>query len=468
MSSNFLRAFYSHLPDQPTADQQDLAERMERFLFGAFERPAFIVRGYAGTGKTTSVAALVKSLPQFKIKTVLLAPTGRAAKVMSSFSAKMALTIHKKIYQSQKLSDGSIQMKLANNRHKNTVFIVDEASMISGDRSGVGRNLLEDLIDYVFQGTNCRMIFIGDVAQLPPVGSELSPALDPKPLKYFYHLQLKGVELKQVLRQAHESGILFNASRLREQVQHEYPEIKFYLEGFEDIHRIQGEALEEVLEKCYRYNGVDESIVVCRSNKRANLFNQQIRVRIKGLDERLASGDYVMVVKNNYHWLEADSPIGFIANGDIGEILSIGNWEERYGFTFVDVQFRLVDYPNQTPLEVKVMLDVLEADGPALTSDKQRGLFESVAEDYAHLSSKRERMEGIKSDPYFNALQIKFAYAVTAHKSQGGQWKNVIVDQGYLTEEMIDQQYARWLYTAISRASEQLYLLNFSEHFFSP
>ena len=430
MSAEFLNIFYSHLPDLPTSDQKDLAERMQRFLFGEFERPTFIIRGYAGTGKTTSVAALVKTLPAFKIKSVLLAPTGRAAKVMSAFSSKMAFTIHKKIYQSQKNSDGSIRMKLGNNRHKNTIFIVDEASMISGDRSGVGRNLLEDLIDYVFQGTNCRLIFIGDIAQLPPVGSDLSPALDPKPLKNFYHLQLKGVELRQVLRQAHESGILFNASRLREQIQHEYPTIKFYLDGFEDIHRINGEMLEEVLEQCYRYNGVDESMVVCRSNKRANLFNQQIRVRIKGLDERLASGDYVMVVKNNYHWLESDSPIGFIANGDIGEVLSIGNWEERYGFTFVDVQLRLVDYPLQPPLQLKVMLDVLEADGPSLSSDLQQQLFESVAEEYAHLSSKRERMEGIKGDPYFNALQIKFAYAVTAHKSQGGQWKNVIVDQG--------------------------------------
>lgn len=467
MSADFLHIFYSHLPDQPTADQRDLAERMQRFLFGNFERPTFIIRGYAGTGKTTSVAALVKTLPTFKIKSVLLAPTGRAAKVMSSFSSKMAFTIHKKIYQSQKNSDGSIRMKLGNNRHKQTIFIVDEASMISGDRSGVGRNLLGDLIEYVFKGKNCRLIFIGDIAQLPPVGSDLSPALDPKPLKSYYHLQLKGVELKQVLRQANESGILFNASRLREQIKHEYPSIKFYLEGFKDIHRINGEMLEEVLEQCYRYNGVDESIVVCRSNKRANLFNQQIRVRIKGLDERLASGDYVMVVKNNYHWLEADSPIGFIANGDIGEILTIGNWEERYGFTFVDVQLRLVDYPKQAPLQLKVMLDVLEADGPSLSSDLQQVLFDAVAEEYAHLSTKRERMEGIKSDPYFNALQIKFAYAVTAHKSQGGQWKNVIVDQGYLTEEMIDQQYARWLYTAISRASEQLYLLNFSAHFFS-
>jgi len=468
MSSDFLHIFYSHLPDQPTSDQRDLAERMQRFLFGKFERPAFIIRGYAGTGKTTSVAALVKTLPIFKIKSVLLAPTGRAAKVMSAFSSKMAFTIHKKIYQSQKNSDGSIRMKLGNNRHKNTIFIVDEASMIAGDQSGISRNLLADLVDYVYQGKDCRLVFIGDVAQLPPVGSDLSPALDPKPLKYFYQLQLKGVELKQVLRQATESGILFNASRLREQIKHEYPTIKFYLDGFEDIQRISGEQLEDVLEQCYRLRGVDDSIVVCRSNKRANLFNQQIRVRIKGLDERLASGDYVMVVKNNYHWLEADSPIGFIANGDIGEILSIGNWEERYGFTFVDVQLRLVDYPQQPPLQLKVMLDVLEADGPSLPSEQQQVLFESVAAEYAELSTKRERMEAIKTDPYFNALQIKFAYAITVHKSQGGQWKNVIVDQGYLTEEMIDQQYARWLYTAISRASEKLYLLNFSEHFFSP
>ncbi len=470
MSSEFLKSFYSFLPDQPTKDQRDLAERMERFLFQPTTKGAFIIRGYAGTGKTSSIAALVKSLPKFKIKTVLLAPTGRAAKVMSSFSRKRAFTIHKKIYQSEKRKDGSISLKLSNNRHKNTVFIVDEASMISGDSSSssyqFGRSLLEDLIDYVFNDQNCSLIFIGDIAQLPPVGSDLSPALDPKPLRSRFDLQLKGVELKEVLRQAAESGILFNASRLREQTSNAHPHLRFYIEGFSDVKRITGDELEDVLYDCYRFNGVEDSIVICRSNKRANLFNQQIRMRIKGLDERMASGDYVMVVKNNYHWLEAENPIGFIANGDIAEILSIGNQEEKYGFSFADVQLRLVDYHDQPPLDVKVMLDVLEVDGPSLPRKENQRLFEEVSLEYEHLSTKRERMEAIKSDPYFNALQLKFAYAVTAHKSQGGQWKNVIVDQGYITEEMIDQQYARWLYTAITRASEKLFLLNFSDHFF--
>lgn len=471
MTSQFLQTFYSNLPDTPTHDQVDLADRMERFLFQPSTRGAFIIRGYAGTGKTSAIAALVKSLPKFKIKTVLLAPTGRAAKVMSSFSNSKAFTIHKKIYQSNKQKDGSLRLKIASNKHKDTVFIVDEASMISGDDSTssfqAGRSLLSDLIEYVYNEKNCKMIFIGDIAQLPPVGSDLSPALDPKPLKNRYQLQLKGVELKEVLRQAAESGILFNASRLREQTSSEYPHIRFYVNDYSDIRRINGDELEDVLYDCYRMSGVEDSIIVCRSNKRANLFNQQIRVRIKGLDERIASGDYVMVVKNNYHWVEADSPIGFIANGDIGEILSIGNHEEKYGFSFVDVQLRLVDYNDQPPVEVKVMLDVLEADGPSLPSSENQLLFQQVSEEYAHLSTKRERMEAIKSDPYFNALQLKFGYAITAHKSQGGQWKNVIVDQGYLTEDMIDQQYARWLYTAITRASDKLYLLNFTDHFFN-
>ena len=307
---------------------------------------------------------------------------------------------------------------------------------------------------------------IGDVAQLPPVGSDLSPALDPKPLKNLFHLQLKGVELKEVVRQAEESGILFNANRLRTETNNDHPNIRFYLDEYPDVQKINGDELEDVLYDCYRFNGVEDSVVVCRSNKRANLFNQQIRHRIKGLDERMASGDYVMVVKNNYHWLESDNPIGFIANGDIGEVLSIGNQEEKYGFSFADIQLRLVDYADQAPIGVKVMLDVLEVDGPSLPYEENQKLFHEVAADYAHLSSKRERMEGIKSDPYYNALQLKFAYAITTHKSQGGQWKNVIVDQGYLTEEMIDAQYARWLYTAITRASEKLYLLNFHPRFF--
>lgn len=469
MSADFLNIFYSKMPDQPTTDQRDLAERMQRFLFQPAERPAFIIRGHAGTGKTTSLAALVKTLPQFKIKTVLLAPTGRAAKVMSNFSNRKAFTIHKMIYQSQKQKDGSVRLKLANNRNKNTVFIVDEASMIPGNSPTSvlsSRSLLSDLIEYVFNDHNCKLVFIGDTAQLPPVGSELSPALDPKPLKLHFQLSLKGVELKQVLRQAAESGILFNANRLREQTESEYPHIRFYIDEFQDVKRINGEELEEVLYDCYRFSGVDESIVVCRSNKRANLFNQQIRLRIKGLDDRIATGDYVMVVRNNYHWVEADSPIGFIANGDIAEVMSISNQEEKFGLTFIDAQLRLVDYPDQPPVEVKVMLDALEADGPSLPSADFQRLYEEVSIEYAHLNTKRQQMEAIKSDPYYNALQIKFAYAVTAHKSQGGQWKNVIVDQGYVTEEMIDKQFARWLYTAITRASEKLYLLNFGEHFF--
>ncbi len=466
----FLEQFFSFLPDAPTPDQKVLAERLERFIAMPQARAAFILRGYAGTGKTTAVAALVKTLPALGLKSVLLAPTGRAAKVMSKFSGKTALTIHKKIYHSQGAAGGGMKFTLAHNRHKHTLFIVDEASMISGrDKQIVrgARNLLEDLITYVYDGKGCRLLFIGDTAQLPPVGSDISPALDPKPLKNSYQLSLKGAELKAVLRQAQESGILINATQLRQQVNQEYPHIRFQLSGYADIQPLQGNDLEEVLHDCYRQYGEEETIILCRSNKRANLFNQQIRVRIKDQENEISSGDYIMVVKNNYFWTEGQTEIGFIANGDIAEIERLGSVEARYGFSFTDAAIRLVDYPNQPSLEVKLILDAINVESASLTSTQQQALFNALTEEYSNISSRSKRLQAIKKDPYFNALQLKFAYAITCHKAQGGQWKAVIVDQGYLTEEMIDREYARWLYTAVSRATEKLYLLNFHPRFFN-
>ncbi len=472
MSSKFKKVFYEYLPASPTHDQVDLIQRMERFLFQAIERPAFIVRGYAGTGKTTAIGALVKTLPQFRYKSVLLAPTGRAAKVLAKFSRREAFTIHKKIYQSRKGFNGQMQFELAANLHTNTVFMVDEASMIS-DQGGIRQrgwqssSLLEDLIEYVYSGKNCRLVFIGDIAQLPPVGSELSPALDPKYLQRNFNLSLKGVELKQVLRQDAASGILHNATRLREEIEREEPKIAFDVEGFEDVRRINGMELEDELHQAYADFGDEEVMLITRSNKRANDFNQQVRIRIRGQEEELSTGDYIMVVKNNYFWLGDNAAAGFIANGDIAEIMALGSYEELHGFRFANATLRLLDYPNQPTVEAKLLVEVIQAESPSLGKERSRELYQSVLADYADLSSKKKQLEAVKKDPYFNALQIKFAYAVTCHKSQGGQWKAVFVDQGYLTEEMVDKEYMRWLYTAVTRATERLYLVNFHPAFFS-
>lgn len=466
MSESFQSVFYSFMPETPTADQRDLVERMERFLFQPIERAGFIIRGYAGTGKTTSIAALVKTLPAFRYKSVLLAPTGRAAKVMATFSNKKALTIHKKIYQVKRGGDGQMNFALAANIHSNTIFMVDEASMIS-DRGGIRqRSLLEDLITYVYSGKNCRLVFIGDVAQLPPVGSELSPALDPKYLKGNFFMNLKGVELKQVMRQADESGILFNASRLRNELLKEEPQIKFKLSDFDDIHRITGLELEDELNTAYAQFGESNVMMITRSNKRANEFNQQIRIRIKDQESSISSGDYLMVVKNNYFWLDDTSPAGFIANGDIAEVMRVGNHELLYEFAFVEVTLRLIDYPQMPTFDVKILVDTIYAEAPALSKAENRKLYENVMADYLDETSQRKRMELLKKNPYFNALQVKFANAVTCHKSQGGQWPAVFVDQGYLTEEMVDREYIRWLYTAVSRATQKLYLVNFHPRFF--
>jgi exodeoxyribonuclease-5 len=463
--SAFQQKFYSFLPGAPTTDQVDLVERMERFLFQNAERAGFIIRGYAGTGKTTAIAAMIKTFPSFQLKSVLLAPTGRAAKVLSNFSKKPAFTIHKKIYQSERGKDGQTHFKLGANLHTNTVFIIDEASMIS-DGGASEQSLLDDLIEYVYGGKNCRLVFIGDIAQLPPVGKLLSPALDPKYLMANYYLKLKGVELSQVMRQASESGILHNATLIRNQTLEEKPIIKFELDRFDDIKRIDGLELEDELHTCFSKYGADDTIVITRSNKRANIFNQQIRVRIKDLDDEIATGDYLMVVKNNYYWLDEKSPVSFIANGDVAEIMGMGNIEEMYGFRFLNATVRLIDYPQLQSIDVKLLLDSIHSEAPSLTKEDSQRFFETVMEDYAEVANKRIKMELLKKNPYFNALQVKFGYAVTCHKSQGGQWKAVFVDQGYLTEEMLNTEYARWLYTAVTRATEKLYLVNFNEMFF--
>jgi exodeoxyribonuclease-5 len=472
-SQELHRLLLQHFPFDTTAGQRTLMAKLSEFILGRENDHIFIIKGYAGTGKTTLVGSLVRTLPLLRGKTMLLAPTGRAAKVLSNYTKKQAYTIHKKIYIRKQLAEGAAAFHLQQNLHNDTIFIVDEASMISssgglsqGGLFGAG-SLLDDLIEYVFSGTNCKLIFIGDTAQLPPVGLDISPALDPQFLKASYSFQVESYELTEVLRQSEGSGILSNATRLRNQLREkdvEQPE--FVLEGFKDIVRIDGADLEDALNAAYDHYGAEDTMIVCRSNKRANIYNQQIRARIRWQESELSAGDFMMVVKNNYFWLPEESKAGFIANGDIIEILRVGRIQEMHGFRFADVRVRMVDYPDEADLEVRLLLDTIMTDGPALTQEENKKLYESVLLDYSDVADRRLRMKKVKEDPFFNALQVKFAYAITCHKAQGGQWPCVFVEQGYLTKEMLNHEYLRWLYTALTRASEKLYLVNFNKEFF--
>ena len=462
----------SRFPHQPTEGQRAACEAMVEFLYDADPMAAFVLSGYAGTGKTTLVSALIQSAPAMRLKTLLLAPTGRAAKVLAGYSGQPAFTIHKKIYQTYMSADGIVRMGRATNKHTYTLFIVDEASMIGLSSDGVGRrSLLEDLVDYVAEGSHCRLMLIGDEAQLPPVGASESPALDLEYLRAFSHLKVHHYRLTEVVRQQHLSGILYNATLLRRRLaelagggQVELP--LFDLEGYDDVVRLTGADLEEVLNREYDNDGIEQVAVITRSNKRANLFNQEIRNRVLYREEEVNAGDYLMVVKNNYYWLDADSEMGFIANGDMVELLGVRNHQELYGFHFVDATLRFVDYPNVAPVDCKLLLETLHSESPSLTQEESQHLFESVAEDYADMPNKADRLRAIRQNPYYNALQVKFSYALTCHKTQGGQWETIIVDQGYLKEEMLDREYLRWLYTAITRATQKVYFLNFEDNFF--
>jgi exodeoxyribonuclease-5 len=464
----------SHFPHQPTAGQLAACGRMVEFLYDPDPLASFVLKGYAGTGKTSLVSALIQSAPALRIKTVLLAPTGRAAKVLSGYAGQPAYTIHKKIYQT--ITDGSGVMRMARalNKHTYTLFIVDEASMIGlADESGDGRrNLLEDLIDYVVEGSHCRLMLIGDTAQLPPVGAGESPALDIQYLRAVSQLKVYHYELTEVVRQQHFSGILLNATMLRTQIaqldESQLPQMPLFdLDGCDDFVRLGGSDLQEVLEQEYGADRLEHVAIITRSNKRANLFNQEIRNRVLFREEEVNAGDYLMVVKNNYYWIDEESDIGFIANGDIVEVQSIRNHQHLYGFHFVDATLRFVDYP-ETPLQdCKLLLETLHSESPSLTREESQRLFDAVMEDYAEMPHKADRLKAVKNNPYYNALQIKFSYALTCHKTQGGQWETVIIDQGYLTDDMLDREYLRWLYTAITRATRKVYLLNFQDKFFS-
>ncbi|MCD4790721.1 MAG: AAA family ATPase [Bacteroidales bacterium] len=469
---DFSKLILKNFPYKPTNNQEILINKLSEFLFIKKDNSIFVLKGYAGTGKTTVVSSIVKNLNYIGKKSVLLAPTGRAAKVLSTYSGKKAFTIHKKIYLLATKNDGSVRLTLARNIHENTIFLVDEASMIpdnsvSPDMSLFSRrNLLEDLINYVYEGENCKLILIGDTAQLPPVGLEVSPALNLEYLERFFNLSINTYELKEVVRQALESGILANATNIRNRIVRMNQGYLINLENFTDIKRITGEELEDALNEAYSKTVHEETVVITRSNKRANIFNQEIRKRILFLENEITAGDYLMAVKNNYFWLDKDSKAGFIANGDIIEILRIGKFYELYGFRFADVTIRMTDYPDEKDLNVKILLDTLMIDGPSLTSKENQRLFDEVKKDYEDIPSRRKRIEEVKNNPFFNALQVKFAYALTCHKTQGGQWKNVFIDQGYLTEERINKEYFRWFYTAFTRATDKLYLVNFHDRFF--
>ncbi|MFC3197484.1 ATP-dependent RecD-like DNA helicase [Parapedobacter deserti] len=464
----------SRFPLQPTAQQQEAFRQIAAFLEYADNASCFVLTGYAGTGKTTVISTLTSVAPALNMRTVLLAPTGRAAKVMSNYSGRKASTIHKKIYRKKSALSPDMAFGMADNPHTDTLFIVDEASMISNERlSFNGRSLLEDLVSYVSNGENCRLMFVGDMAQLPPVGLLQSPALDGGWLSRNFGIRVFGYELTVVVRQEKHSGILHNATAIRAQLQETqdtpstpaFP--RFMVKGYPDIFRMTGERLIEGLHYAYDKYGMENTIVICRSNKNANLYNQHIRNRILFRDEELTGGDYIMVVRNNYYWLSADSNrTGFIANGDMARVRRVRNLHEQHGFRFADVSLEFMDTDEIEPIDCRVILDTLYSDAPSLQPADQQRFFEAVMADYADIADKKERMTALKADPYYNALHIKFAMAVTCHKAQGGQWQAVFVDQGYLTDELLDIEFLRWLYTACTRATKELFLVNFSEKFF--
>lgn len=466
MIINYLdRQIKEFFPFQPTKEQDFVIKLLAAFLLSNNNDQLFLLRGYAGTGKTTLIGALVKALDSLKQKTVLLAPTGRAAKVFSAYANHPAFTIHKKIYRQKSFSNEAANFSIADNLSKHTLFLVDEASMISneglsGSMFGTGR-LLDDLIHYVYSGEGCRLLILGDSAQLPPVGEEQSPALNTLALEG-YGLEVIDADLTQVVRQAESSGILWNATRLRQLLVQDdcYSLPKIRINGFPDVKVVPGNELMEALESCYDTDGVEETIVVCRSNKRANIYNNGIRSRILWLEEELNNGDMLMIAKNNYFWTEKEEKMDFIANGELAVVQRVRRSRELYGFRFVDVTLTFPDQ-NDFELEANLLLDTLQSDAPALTRADADRLFNAVMEDYADIPLKRDRMKKLKTDPYYNALQAKYAYAVTCHKAQGGQWKNVFLDQGYMSEEYLSPDYFRWLYTAFTRATGTLYLVNY-------
>jgi exodeoxyribonuclease-5 len=468
--TSFIQKFRDNLGHTPTADQEVAISSLTDFLTSDKQFEIFLLSGFAGTGKTTLISTFVKTLSNFKIKSYLMAPTGRAAKVLSNYSGKRAHTIHRSIYFIQS-PDGVPHFALGENKRSNTVFIVDEASMVStfsgitDKGSFTPRDLLEDLLEYVYSADNCKLIFVGDKGQLPPVGMEKSPALDSKFLSEHYSFDIVTAELKDVVRQESQSGILDLSLQLRE-FEEEIPLLKH---NNTDAIALSGLDLQDAIESAINEYGQDNVMIVTRSNKRANLFNQQIRHRILWQEDDINAGDVMMVVHNNYYWLEPKSEAGFIANGELMEIKKISKREEIFGFEFVDVVARFIDYPNMADVEVKIMTQAINAESANVPRDQLKELFYRIAsEEYPMERNKRIRNKKVMENPYFQALQVKFGYAVTCHKSQGGQWPVVFIDQGYFVPDMWNKEYMRWLYTAVTRASEKLYLVNFDESLVGP
>ena len=468
LNTHITDQIYAKLSFDATNNQKKIIEKLSAWLSDDDYNRIFVLNGYAGTGKTTIIAAFVAALKELGIKPILLAPTGRAAKVLTRYSNLTAYTIHKKIYREKSISDYQSKFSLDYNREKDAVFIVDEASMLStfaADSSFGSGNLLDDLVQYVRQGKRCRLMLVGDDAQLPPVGDDYSPALQPSELLPYGDVEYGTMD--EVVRQSHDSGILFNATMLRCMLENSIYEIPHFDLKFKDFRQVQGGELLEELQDCYDRFGRDETIVITRSNKRANRYNEGIRRHNLSAEEEIESGDMLMIVKNNYFYAEQDkdSPMSFVANGDVARLKRIRRFEEFYGFRFIDATLQFPDYDDYE-MQAKILMDTLSSESPSLTREQSNQLFIEVEKDYADITVKSKRYKAIRENPHFNAMQIKFAYAITCHKAQGGQWKAVFVDKCLFGDESMSRDMLRWLYTAITRATERLYLVNFDERFF--
>jgi exodeoxyribonuclease-5 len=469
--AQLLRQFF---PFTPTAGQEELFERLGTFLSSSQKRNVFLLKGYAGTGKTTIISTLRKILHHVGYKTLLLAPTGRAAKVMSLYSQKKAFTIHKVIfkYDDDFGQSTSFKFKRQKNSSKKTLFIVDEASMIDDLPSSYGRGLLADLLDYVFEDDDAenKLLLVGDTAQLPPVQQALSPALDAQKLHQDYRVNVSEFELTEVLRQAQDSGILQNATIIRQTIQKNNFEFQLKTQPFfKDIYRMTNDKLEDGLRYGYKKYGIENTIIICRSNRSATQYNHYIRKQIHFYEAEIEVGDILMIVRNNYYWLPADSPSGFLANGEFVEVVKVRDiGEEMYGMRFADLTLRLVDYPEQIPFDAKVHLSTLHSYQPNITQEENRQLYEKAQTYHAEMvENKKDLFKMVREDVYMNALQVKFAYALTCHKSQGGQWEAVFVELGYRKDEELDLETMRWLYTAMTRATKELFLVNFPLEYFN-
>ena len=470
-SSLFYSILHKNFPFKTTLKQDIFFQKIALFVTSDVNSELFLLKGFAGTGKTTLISTLVNQLVAVNKKYVLLAPTGRAAKVIANYSEKPAFTIHKKIYFPKKSSGGGVSFTLQQNKHKNTIFIVDESSMISDvnteSKLHDSSSLLDDLMSYVYSGENCKMILIGDTAQLPPVNLSISPALMADTLELNYNKQVYQIELDEVMRQEEGSGVLHNATLIRELINDFYDSgFKFQLKGFKDIVRlIDGYDIQDAINTAYSNYGVEDTAFIVRSNKRANQYNQQIRTQILFKESELSVGDFLMVVKNNYFWLKETDEAGFVANGDIIEVLDIRGFMDIYTFKFAKVTIRMVDYPNQKPIDTILLLDTITSVAPSLTFEESNRLYQEVMKDYENEKAAYKKFQKVKENAYFNALQVKFSYAITCHKSQGGQWNTVFVEQPFLPDG-VDIDYLRWLYTAVTRAKEKLYLIGFKDENF--